>query len=138
MGAIPVPIDLPLVLTVQAKMFHAIATVYGQPPGGRWITEIGSALGTGTLVRYLARLASRDALKLLPVPGIGSVAGALFAAASTYALGLTLCAYFSYVVKGDVPDAAALRKLYNEQYREGRRLLGAYLKHVPAQKESPP
>jgi uncharacterized protein (DUF697 family) len=138
MGALPPPFDLLPIVAILAKMFHAVASVYGQPPRGRWMMEFGSTLGTGTLARYLIRLASREPLKLLPVPGIGSVAGALFAAASTYALGLTLCAYFSYIVKGDVPDAAALRKLYNEQYREGRRLLGAYLKRVPAQKEAPP
>lgn len=135
MGAIPLPVDLPLILAVQAKMFHAVAGIYGQPPGGRWISEIGGILGAGTLVRYLARLLSRDLLKLVPVPGLGSVAGALMASSSTYALGLTLCAYFSYIVQGDVPDADALRALYREQFSEGRRVLAGYLHQLQGSKE---
>lgn len=135
MGAIPLPVDLPLILAVQAKMFHAVAQIYGQPPGGRWISEIGGILGVGALVRYLARLLSRDLLKLVPVPGLGSVAGALLASSSTYALGLTLCAYFSYIVQGDVPDAEALRALYREQFAEGRRVLAGYLQQLQGTKE---
>ena len=137
MGAIPLPVDLPLILAVQAKMFHAIARIYGQPPGGRWIGEIGGILGAGALARYFARLLSRDLFKLVPVPGLGSVASALMASSSTYALGLTLCAYFSYIVQGDVPDAKALRALYREQFSEGRRVLAGYLQQLPGGKEPP-
>jgi hypothetical protein len=53
-----------------------------------------------------------------------------FTAAGTYALGCTLCAYFSYVLDGDVPEPEVLRKLYKEEYEEGRRRLGAYLGHL--------
>ena len=137
-AAIPVPIDLPLVLAVQGKMFHALASIYNQPFSGRLLTEVGSALGTGTVVRYLVRLVGRDLLKLLPLPGVGSVASALLAGSCTYALGLTVCAYFSYVANGDVPDADALRELYNEQFEQGRRLLAGYLRRTSGQEEPKP
>jgi hypothetical protein len=57
---------------------------------------------------------------------------ALYAAASTYALGRTLCVYFSHTRHGDVPDSATLRKLYAEQYEEGRRRMRAYFEHLVA------
>jgi hypothetical protein len=45
-------------------------------------------------------------------------------------LGCTLCAYFSFVLDGDVPDPAVLRKLYEKEYEEGRQRLRTYLAHL--------
>ena len=109
---------------VQAKMFHSIASIYGQPMSGQRIAEISGTLGLG----FAARMAGREAFKL--IPGVGSAVAALFASASTYALGCTLCAYFSFVRDGDVPQPDVLRRLYEEQYQEGRRRLRAYLERM--------
>jgi uncharacterized protein (DUF697 family) len=124
-AGVPVPmVDIPLFLAIQAKMFHTLASLYGQEMKVRRMTEVFSTLGLG----ISARLGGREILKL--IPGFGSAVSALFAAASTYALGCTLCAYFSHALDGDVPDPAVLRKLYQDQYKEGRRRLAEYLSHV--------
>jgi uncharacterized protein (DUF697 family) len=88
------------------------------------MAEIGSTLGVG----FLTRLAGRSLLKL--IPGFGSAVSGLYAAASTYALGRTLCAYFSYILEGDVPDPTALRRLYAQEFREGKARLGQYISKV--------
>ena len=124
-AGLPIPlIDVPLLIAIQAKMFHSIASIYGQELSAGRMGEIASTLGIG----FAARMGGRELLKL--IPGFGSAVAALFAAASTYALGCTLCAYFSIVRKGDVPDAVMLRKLYEEEYAEGRRKLKTYLDHL--------
>jgi uncharacterized protein (DUF697 family) len=121
-AAVPIPlIDIPLCLAIQSKLFHTVASIYGQEVSAARIGEILSAIGIGVA----ARLGGREVFKL--IPGVGSAVAALFAAASTYGLGCTLCAYFSHVRNGDVPDAATLRQLYHDQYEEGRRRLGQYL-----------
>jgi uncharacterized protein (DUF697 family) len=132
-ASVPVPlIDIPLLLAVQAKMFHSVASIYGQHLTPQRMAEIASTLGIG----FAARLGGREVFKL--IPGIGSAMAALFAAASTYALGCTLCAYFSYVLDGDVPDPAALRKMYEREYEVGRQRLRTYLEHLSRGQESSP
>jgi uncharacterized protein (DUF697 family) len=121
-GGVPVPmVDLPLFVAIQVKMFHTLASIYGQEMKPQRMAEVLSTLGLGVS----ARLGLRELLKFIPY--LGSAVSAMFAAASTYALGCTLCAYFSHALDGDVPDAATLRKLYQEQYQEGRRRLREYL-----------
>jgi uncharacterized protein (DUF697 family) len=128
---VPIPIvDVPLILAIQAKMFHTIASIYGQKMSKKRMAEIGSTLGLG----FLARIGGGELLKF--IPGVGSAAAALFAGASTYALGRTLCAYFSYALDGDVPDQKALRKLYAEEYEEGRKRLASYLKGIKPSQEA--
>jgi len=132
-GGVPAPmVDIPLFLGIQAKLFHDLASIYGQEMSAQRLGEITGALGVGFLVRW----GGRELLKF--IPGLGSAASALFAAASTYALGCTLCAYFSRLGDGDVPDPAALRKLYNEQYAEGRRRLREYLDRAAGRKGPQP
>jgi uncharacterized protein (DUF697 family) len=131
-AVVPIPfVDVPIILAIQAKMFHTIASIYGQKLNSKRMAEISSTLGLGAL----ARLGGGELLKL--IPGVGSAAAALFAGASTYALGRTLCAYFSYAQHGDVPDPKALRKLYAEEYEEGRRRLASYLQRVEPAREQP-
>jgi uncharacterized protein (DUF697 family) len=128
-ASVPVPmIDIPVFVGIQAKMFHALASIYGQEMSAQRMAEISGTLGVG----FLVRLGGRELLKF--IPGFGSAVSALFAAASTYALGCTLCAYFSFVRDGDVPDPALLRQLYREQYAEGRRRLREYLDHAAGRK----
>jgi len=120
-GAVPVPIvDVPLVLSIQAKMFHELANLYGQPMNAQRMAEISSALG----LSYLGRLGVRGLLKFIPFAPIGSTVSAIYAGASTYALGNALCVYLTRVCDGDIPDAAALRELYSEEFARARHWLG--------------
>jgi uncharacterized protein (DUF697 family) len=124
-GSLPVPmVDIPLFVAIQVKMFHTLASMYGQEMKAQRMAEVLSTLGLGVS----ARLGLRELLKFLP--GFGSAVSAVFAAASTYALGCTLCAYFSYALDGDLPSASVLRRLYQDQYAEGRRRLGEYLGRI--------
>lgn len=88
------------------------------------MAEILGTLGLGAAMR-LGWLGAREALKVVPWLGAPLCAG--FCAASTYALGRSLCAYFAGARRGAVPDASALRGFYREQYVEGQRRLGRYL-----------
>ncbi len=132
-ASVPVPmIDIPLFVAIQAKLFHALASIYGQEMSAQRMAEISGTLGVG----FLARMGGRELLKF--IPGFGSAVSALFAAASTYALGCTLCAYFSFARAGDVPDPDQLRQLYKEQYAEGRRRLREYLDHAAGRQGARP
>ena len=72
-GAIPVPyIDVPIVLAIQAKLFHAIGAIYGRPMNAQQMATIASGLGIG----YFARFGVRELAKLIPVPGVGSAISA--------------------------------------------------------------
>lgn len=128
-AGLPVPmLDVPFLAAIQGKMFHSIASIYGQKVTARRIGEVLGTLGIG----FAARMGGRELLKL--VPGYGSAVAAVFAGAATYALGCTLCAYFSHVLEGDIPDRDTLRKLYDEQFQEGRSRLAAYLTKIADRK----
>jgi uncharacterized protein (DUF697 family) len=116
-GAIPLPyIDIPVVLAIQAKLFHAIGAIYGQPMNVQQMATIASGLGIG----YSARFGVRELAKLIPVPGVGSAISGAFAAASTYGLGIALCEYFGHVRDGNVPDAKMFRGWYQEAFAAAR------------------
>lgn len=131
---VPVPmVDVPAFLAIQAMMYRDLASVYGQATQAARLPELLGTLGLGFLLRRVGGLAARDLLKV--VPGLGSAVSAAFAAASTYALGHTLCEYFSRVRHGDMPDKAQLRRLYDEQFAQGRRYLERYQAPSDRQKE---
>lgn len=110
-GALPVPlVDLPVLLGLQVRMAQQLAEIYGQSLRLENYRELAAVLGTGLVVRQL----TRQAAKL--IPGLGSAVGAAVAFASTYALGRALCYYFETVRQGHLPDAAIIRKLYEEQF----------------------
>ena len=115
-GAIPLPyVDLPLVLAIQAKLFHTVASIYGQSIDLAQMAALAGALGG----RFLLRLASRELAKA--IPGLGSAISGAFAAASTYGLGIALCEYYSHVLDGDVPDPSQFRQWYDEGFAAARR-----------------
>jgi uncharacterized protein (DUF697 family) len=121
-GAIPVPyIDVPIVLAIQAKLFHTIGLIYGQPMDAQQMATIVGGLGIG----YAARFGVRELVKLIPVPGVGSVISGAFAMASTYGLGIALCEYFGHVRNGNVPDAKMFRGWYREAFATARRRFAA-------------
>ncbi len=123
-GAVPWPlVDIPVVIAIQAKMFHALSSIYGQPLTSQLMTEFGTAVG-GSM---LARIARSLIAKFVPV--FGSVFGAAYNAATTYALGCTLCWYFAQMRRGATPDAAKLHAFYAKELEEGRRRFSDYLKY---------
>ena len=116
-GAVPVPVvDAPLVLTIQARMLYEVAEIYQQPMDLTRMAEIAGALGIG----FLTRLGVRELLKLVPVPGLGESVSAMYAAASTYALGAALCQYFGRVRGGAKLDLEAIRRLYAEELKRSK------------------
>jgi uncharacterized protein (DUF697 family) len=124
-ATIPVPfVDIPLVMAIQAKMFHTIASIYHQEFDVEKIGEVLGALGVG----YLGRLGGRELLKV--IPAYGSAISAVYSGASTYALGLTLCAYFGRLRDGAQPDQAEFQRVYETSFQEGREKLKAYLERL--------
>jgi uncharacterized protein (DUF697 family) len=89
--------------------------------------EILSTLGVGYGARYLGQLGGRELLKF--IPGF-SIITAVYAAACTYAMGLTLCAFFSRSREGVLPDKAEFQKIYDTHFHEGREKLHTYLEQL--------
>lgn len=116
LGAIPVA-GLALVLAVQAKLFHSIASIYGLKLTRRLYAEFTTLLGAGVGIGLLGR----ELLKLIPMYG-WAVAGA-YSGAMTYALGRAFCLYLHGVNSGALPDQAALRRAYDEAFSEARQFL---------------
>ncbi|MGK5091020.1 GTPase [Deltaproteobacteria bacterium TL4] len=124
-GLIPVPfVAIPIISTVQFKMYQTLASIYNQEFNARRYAELASTLGVG----FIASMGGRELLKV--IPGFGAAVSSLYASATTYALGHTICAYFSYALKGDIPTRETFQKLYKEQFAEGRGLLQKYMASV--------
>ncbi len=131
-GAVPLPaVDVPLVLTAQARMLQKIAEIYRQPMDLTRMAEIAGALGFG----FLTRLGLRELLKLVPVPGLGESVSALYAAASTYALGIALCQYFSRVRGGAKLDVEVIRRLYATELKQSKLWIAERMRHQTPAKE---
>ncbi len=124
-GALPA-VGIPLIAAIDAKMFHAIASIYQQPLTGRIMGELGGALGT----KFVVDMAGRQLMALIPV--VGTAAAALATAANTYALGCTLCWYFAQVRQGIAPTAESLRKCFSQEVEDGRKRMAEYMKHRAA------
>ena len=116
MGAIPLA-GIPLVLTVQAKLFHSIASIYGLEMTSTLYTEFATLMGTSVGVGLLGR----EVLKLVPVYG-WAVAGA-GSGAMTYALGKAFCMYLYSVKRGAMPDQADLKQAYKDAFSTARQYL---------------
>lgn len=116
MGAIPLA-GLPLVLAVQAKLFHSIASIYGLQLTSRLYAEFTTLMGTGIGIGLLGR----ELLKL--VPGYGWAVAGAYSGATTYALGQAFCMYLYSVKRGALPDHASLKQVYNEGFIQARQFL---------------
>ncbi len=116
MGAIPLA-GLPLVMAVQAKLFHSIASIYGLELTGTLYAEFAALMGTSVGIGLLGR----ELLKLVPVYG-WAVAGA-GSGAMTYALGKVFCVYLYGVKRGAMPDQTNLRQAYQEAFNTAREYL---------------
>jgi uncharacterized protein (DUF697 family) len=134
-AAIPVPfVDVPIVLGIQAKMCHAIASIYGQKLNGQRLSEILGGLGMSYLV---TRMGGRELLKV--IPGVGSTIAAVYSGATTYALGMTMCYYFSRIKQGGLPGKEEFQKIFAAQFDEGQAKLKEYLTKLkkPAEPTNP-
>lgn len=114
-GALPI-VDLVGVPTVQAKLLHSLATLYGQTWNRRTVSEFFGLLGMGVGASYIARLLGREVVKLIPGWGqtVGAMWGATASGTTTYALGQAASAYFADRRRGDPLDAERLRRVYAE------------------------
>jgi uncharacterized protein (DUF697 family)/predicted GTPase len=116
-GAIPIPfVDMVLISAIQTRMVYELAQLYGQPLTARRLGELASTLGLGMLIRQ----GGRELIKVIPGLGtvIGSVAGGIMAAASTYALGQAFCYYYRAVLQGQAPNPNDLRRYYKDQLNQ--------------------
>lgn len=129
-GAIPVPfLNLLLLPRIQRRMIQQIANEYGRPLSADQFVEVADRLGIGQLRNH----AARELLKF--VPYIGVVAAATAAGAATYALGKAFCYYDSANQTGEVRDLGELRRYYENQMDEARRI---WANKQPAAAETPP
>jgi len=115
-GAIPLA-GLPLVLGVQAKLFHSIASIYNLELTPRMFTEFATLIGSG----IGAGILGRELIKMIPVYG-WAVAG-VYSGAMTYALGQSFCFYLYNVKRGALPTHEELKKIYNHEFVYGRQFL---------------
>lgn len=88
-GAEPIPfIDIPVLLTTQARMMLRIAAIYGEPFTARHAKELISTIAGGLAFRYLAQ----QGAKLVPTAGWAVAAG--IAALGTWSIGQVAIEYF--------------------------------------------
>ncbi|MBF0353122.1 MAG: 50S ribosome-binding GTPase [SAR324 cluster bacterium] len=121
-GLVPVPfVSVPLVMSITLKMFQTLASIYQRELNVQQFAEIVGTLGLGMVLN----LGGRELAKI--IPGVGSAVSGIYSAATTYALGKTLCAYFSYYTEDSLPDKSVFQELYQKQFEEGRELLKRYL-----------
>lgn len=116
MGTIPIA-GLPLVLGVQAKLFHSIASIYNLELTKRLFTEFTALIGTGVGAGLLVR----ELLNFIPVYG-WAVAG-VYSGATTYALGQAFCVYLNGVKRGALPSQEELKQTYDDAFVHARQFL---------------
>jgi len=116
LGAIPLA-GLPLVLAVQAKLFHSVASIYGLKLTRRLYAEFSSLVGVSIGIGILGR----ELLKFVPI--YGSAVAGVYSGAMTYALGKAFCVYLYGVKRGALPDPAKLKQAYDEAFTQARQFL---------------
>lgn len=103
-GAEPIPfIDIPVLLTLQARMVLRIAAIYGESLDATHAKELITTIAGGLAFRYLAE----QGAKMLPVGGWALAGG--IAAAGTWAMGQVAIEYFE---SGKRLNSRQLRQMY--------------------------
>ncbi len=111
-GAEPIPfIDIPILLTTQARMVLKIAAIYGEPFTAKHAKELMSTIGGGLAFRYLAE----QGAKLVPVGGWAVAAG--IAAVGTWAIGQVAIEYFE---SGKRLNRKQMRDMYKNILKRDR------------------
>ncbi|MCL4766035.1 MAG: GTPase domain-containing protein [Hyphomicrobiaceae bacterium] len=105
--------------SVQAKMLHSLAAIYGVAWDRRTLREFASCFGTGALIRAASHLGIRQIVKLIPVYGqtAGAVAASAASFATTFALGKAACYFLARRRSGDV-DVAGVAAVYSAALAE--------------------
>ena len=89
LGTEPIPgLDLPVLLSMQARMILRIAAIYGESFSAHHARELAVSMAGSLVARYIGM----ELAKL--VPGFGWVASGIMAALSTLAMGKAAEAYF--------------------------------------------
>lgn len=121
-GFIPVIIaDVFAVTALQLDMIRQLCRVYGVD----FAETQGKAIVTSLTSATIARITASSVTKMIPVVGsmLGGVTVSVFAGASTYALGQVFKKHFE--MGGTILDfdTARLKKLYQEQFEKGRKIV---------------
>jgi uncharacterized protein (DUF697 family)/predicted GTPase len=119
-GAVPVPwLDLLVLPGIQSRMIYHLAQLYGQPLSAGRFLEVAGTLGLGMALRQ----ATRELVKFIPY--VGSVAGSVLAATSTFALGKAFCYYYSAIHRGHVPRSEELKRYYQDELARAQQHWGS-------------
>lgn len=121
-GFIPVIIaDVFAVTALQLDMIRQLCRVYEVD----FAETQGKAIVTSLTSATIARITASSVTKMIPVVGsmLGGVTVSAFAGASTYALGQVFKKHFE--LGGTILDfdTARLKKLYQEQFEKGRKIV---------------
>lgn len=129
LGALPV-VDLVAVSTVQVKLLHGLAALYGQQWDKNSITEFLSLMGAGIASSYLTRVVGRTIAKVIPFWGqtVGAVWSASSSGATTYALGKAAVYFFTRRKNGLNVDPEVLRRIYSDSLTHGATILKTRLR----------
>jgi uncharacterized protein (DUF697 family) len=129
---VPVPVaNLTGVTAAQAKMMHAISSIYGQSLL-HGLTALGPAVGMSFLPRMMARSF------LASVPVLGMAAAGVWTASTTYGIGCALCWYFAEVARGAVPTTAAISRVYKEELGRGQERFRDYFSSLATRNTEEP
>jgi uncharacterized protein (DUF697 family) len=109
---------------VQAKMLHALASIYGIDWDRRTLTEFASGLGTTTIIKVVSHLALRQLSKLIPIYGqtVGALAASAASFATTFALGKAAC-YFLARRRAGESDAKGVAQVYRAALAEALKIV---------------
>jgi len=134
-GAIPVPVaDVLAVSASQLDMIRQLCKVYDID----FSETQGKAIVSSLTASTLGRIGAASLAKMIPVVGsiVGSVANAVMAGASTYALGQVFKTHFN--TGGTILDfdADRLKKLYKEQFEKGKRVAEELRKQQEAKEKA--
>jgi len=134
-GAIPLPVaDVLAVSASQLDMIRQLCKVYDMD----FSETQGKAIVSSLTASTLGRIGAASLAKLIPVIGtvVGSVANAVMAGASTYALGQVFKAHFE--TGGTILDfdAARLKKRYKEQFEKGKNVAEELRKQQEAKRKA--
>lgn len=104
------------VLPLHVTMVVGVGEVYGCALERRAASELVARIGGSVGLSFVGTRAATSVAKLL-LPGVGGVAGAALAYASTLALGAVVVAFFE---RGGALDDADIRGLYRERLSSAR------------------
>ncbi|WP_018953332.1 YcjF family protein [Thioalkalivibrio sulfidiphilus] len=132
-------VGLVTVPTLQGKMLHSLAGLYGLTWDRRTLMEFVGSLGSGTLLFMGASFYARQLGKLVPVYGqsAGALAAGVASATVTYALGRAACYYLEQCRLGQ-RDPEGVARTYKGALKEAHALFRETLgRHRPAPAPEP-